>query len=854
MAEDLTMLEYLLSSITFHTSSSSSSSIGLTPIFVSLAALVCISVIVRVRNRAQLSLLILRSLEIGVLAICLIMPSITLDSPNKTKLAVLVDISESVPGKVGQSSLTLASNLTRTIAHDVLPFSSKLSPLNTNENVYSKLRSSWSKALDSSATDILGALSKAQSLSYDGILLISDGHANVPAELPLNFNKPVFPILLEASGAFTATFELTSLNLPVEVAPETKLLITASVSNNTVNRQEDTVKFLLNDKEVCSEKIRAEAGTEVVVTCSLTSTVSGPMKISSILSSTEAGKTGFISIKSKNRVLILSGSQKDEKYLKTLLERLNIECESIVASDKVSPVDWKKHSVVLLNNISSNQLGLDNIDSLQSEVKKGLGLFTIGGERAFGLGDYHKTKLQEIIPVDSVPPKTETKRLSNAIALVIDKSGSMEQTSKLEYAKAAAIEVIKRLDQDDYITVIGFDNREFILIKMDRVSVARASAVERIRMLYASSSSNLIPGLNAAQRQLESVKAGRKHIIIVSDGEVRGSMEYYSKFTSLMKNIGITASTVYVGLENPIIMKHIAESGGGRFYSTSDASSIPRILLQDLEVAVGEKTMNENNYAVRTTPQALLIKKGSIVPNIRGYIKTKIKSNAQLDLVTGSLDESPPLLAHFSVGKGKSVALTTDLNGTWSNTLIGWNGLPTLLKDIFHYTRSENSKLKPLDFDFRHFVQEGNIVLDLTIFERLEGGEVDISVSSPTGKETKPPLEKLEEGHYQAKIATKESGAFDVRVSHPLRLVPPLKIFLNNSPQSEKLSTEYNAELLGRIATASGGKINPSTKDFEHLKKSALTSKVDLRPYLLGIFLVLLLLETFIREKRQFCR
>jgi uncharacterized membrane protein len=840
------MLEYLLGSIRFHTSSS----IGLAPIFVSLAVLICISIILRIRYRARIPLLILRSLQIEILAICLIMPSISLDSPYKTKIAVLVDISDSIPGKVGESSLNLASNISRNIAYDVLPFSSKLSPLNTSENSYSKLRASWSKALDSSTTDILGPISKAQSLAYDGILLISDGHANVPSEPSLTFNKPVFPILLEDSGAFTATFEITSLNLPVEVAPETRVLITASVTNKTANHQEDTLKFLLNDKEVCSEKVHAEAGAEVVVKCSLTSTPNGPMKITSLLSRTEVGTTGFISIKSKNRALILSGSQKDERYLKTLLERLNIECESIIASDNMTLLQWNKHSLVILNNVSSTQLGTQNINSLQSEVKNGLGLFTIGGERAFGLGDYHKTKLQEIIPVDSLPPQTETKRLSNAIVLVIDKSGSMEQASKLEYAKAAAIEVIKRLNDDDYVSVIGFDNKDFILIKMDRVSVVRTSAMERIRMLYAASSSNLIPGLNAAQRQLESVKAGRKHIIIVSDGEVRGSIDYYSQFTSLMTSIGITASTVYVGFENPIIMQHIAESGGGRFYSTSDASSIPRIFLKDLEVAVGERTMNENNYSVRTMPQALLVKKGAIVPNIRGYIKTKIKTDAQLDLVTGSLEESPPLLAHFSVGKGKSVALTTDLNGTWSNALIGWNGLPILLKDIFQYTRSENSKLKPLDFDFRHFVQDGHIVLDFTIFERLEGSGLDISVSSPSGKEIKPALEKLEEGHYQAKIATKEAGAFDIRVSHPLRSVPPLKIFLNNSPQNEKLSTEYNSELLGRIATASGGKINPTAKDFENLKKAALTSKLDIRPYLFGLFVFLLVLETFIRERR----
>lgn len=844
--EDLTMLEYLPGSVSFH----SSSPIGLIPIIVSFVVLICISIVLRNRKGTRISLLLLRSLQVEILAICLLMPSISMESPYKTKMAVLVDISDSFPGKVGDSSLKLALQTSKNIAHDILPFGSKLSPLISNESSYSKLRTLWSKPLDSSLTDIFGAISKAQNLSYDGILLISDGYANVPSQDLFNFKIPIFPIVLEDSGAFTPTFELTSLNLPVEVAPESRVSITASVSNKTANHQVDTVKFLLNDKEVCSEKVQAEAQSDAVVKCSFTSAPSGPMKITSLLTSTEAGKTGFISIKSKNQALVVSGSQKDEKYLKNLLERLNIQCESVVASDNIAPMEWAKHSLVVLNNISSTQLGNQNINSLNSAVKNGLGLFTIGGERAFGLGDYHKTKLQEIIPVDSIPPQTETKRLSNAIALVIDKSGSMEEASKLEYAKAAAIEVIKRLNPDDYVAVIGFDNREFNLIKMDRVSVVRTSAMERIRMLYASSSSNLIPGLNSAQRQLESVKAGRKHIIVISDGEVRGSIDYYSQFTSLMKNIGITVSTVYVGLENPVIMKHIAENGGGRFYSTSDASSIPRIFLQDLEVTVGERTMNESNYSVRTTPQSLLVKKGQLVPNIRGYIKTKIKPDAQLDLITGSLEESSPLLAHFSIGKGKSVALTTDMNGTWSNMLIGWNGLPTLLKDIFQYTRSENSKLKPLDFDFRHFVQDGSMVLDFTVFERLEGGVLDIAVTSPSGKEIKPQLEKLEEGHYQARIATKESGAFDIRVSHPLRSVPQLKIFLNSSPQSEKLSTEYNSELLGTIAAASGGKINPTAKDFDHLKNSPLTSRTDIRPYLLGVFVLLLILETFIRENK----
>src|SRR5690606_39249101 len=106
------------------------------------------------------------------------------------------------------------------------------------------------------------------------------------------------------------------------------------------------------------------------------------------------------------------------------------------------------------------------------------------------------------------------------VALVLDKSGSMSSGRKIEFAKEASREVVQNLKDDDYITVIGFDQTPFTVVKLGRLGQIRAHALERITRLFPAGRTNLLPSLDEARRELLRADAGRKHVIILTDGRI----------------------------------------------------------------------------------------------------------------------------------------------------------------------------------------------------------------------------------------------------------------------------------------------------------------------------------------------
>src|SRR5690606_7463191 len=105
----------------------------------------------------------------------------------------------------------------------------------------------------------------------------------------------------------------------------------------------------------------------------------------------------------------------------------------------------------------------------------------------------------------------------------------------------------------------------------------------------------------------------------------------------------------------------MANLGGGAFYRTTDVRALPKIFINDLKVASGERTLKEqNDFQVRTGPAGVLSTTIDAYPKLRGYVQTKQKPGANLELVTYSDTKADPLLASWSYGKGKSLAFTSD--------------------------------------------------------------------------------------------------------------------------------------------------------------------------------------------------
>lgn len=148
--------------------------------------------------------------------------------------------------------------------------------------------------------------------------------------------------------------------------------------------------------------------------------------------------------------------------------------------------------------------------------------------------------------------------------------------------------------------------------------------------------------------------------------------------------------TIAVGSEADIrVMKRISQYGGGLFHYTINPSTLPQIVLQQLDDKPKDEPPRDRDFTpVQERGSELLASfPGKFYPSVRGYMETDLKRGAHLDLTILREDGKAPLLASWRYGRGKTIALTTDLEGRWSRNWIQWNDLQNFWTRIFDWLR-----------------------------------------------------------------------------------------------------------------------------------------------------------------------
>ena len=268
---------------------------------------------------------------------------------------------------------------------------------------------------------------------------------------------------------------------------------------------------------------------------------------------------------------------------------------------------------VVLDNVPRDQVPATTENALARYVAGGGALAMVGGDRSFGLGGWHGSELESILPVIMKPP--EHKERQRALVLIIDKSGSMGREEKLDYAKAAARTAASTLKDNDLIEVIGFDSQPFVVIPLEPMSTARPYLGQMIDRLKARGTTYLMPALKQADLDIAGSGAAIKHVVILTDGETGGTAAmYYDLVASMHRQGAVTVSAIAIGNEaNVRLLDAITQYGGGAFYQTSSAEALPQIVLQDVGRHTGDnKTMVEKEFV----PQA--VSPDSILKNLGG--------------------------------------------------------------------------------------------------------------------------------------------------------------------------------------------------------------------------------------------
>lgn len=183
------------------------------------------------------------------------------------------------------------------------------------------------------------------------------------------------------------------------------------------------------------------------------------------------------------------------------------------------------------------------------------------------------------------------KRARLQLALVIDKSGSMQGAS-MEAVKSALRSLLDRLTEDDEILLVQFNTSATLLLPptrvTDRVTIERAIAA-----LEAGGGTDIEAGLDLGFRQLDSLPArngASKRLMLFTDAMPNSGRTDTASFRKLTegyanRGIGLTAFGVGVNFGQELIY-HITQIRGGNFFFLETPEKIAKVFDQDFEYLV----------------------------------------------------------------------------------------------------------------------------------------------------------------------------------------------------------------------------------------------------------------------------
>jgi hypothetical protein len=264
-------------------------------------------------------------------------------------------------------------------------------------------------------------------------------------------------------------------------------------------------------------------------------------------------------------------------------------------------------------------------------------------------------------------------------------------------------------------------------------------------------------------------------------------------------------------------MKRITQYGGGFFLFTFDPRSVPRIVLQQIQETPQNEAPKDREFEPVPAPKSEILA-GFVpraYPRVPGYMETELKRGANLDLAIARDDQRAPLLASWRYGRGKSVALTMDMESRLSRNWIPWSGLQGFWDRILGWVRPEIEAI-PLH-EARVSLVNLRPLLDLYLYEETSANSQFSYLLA--GNNGKGMLKKLAPGHFQAALPISAPGDYKIELSE-LRSgrrieLPAVSYSLPYDINAELPRPGFNVALLAELARASGGEINPQARDFK---------------------------------------
>jgi hypothetical protein len=628
----------------------------------------------------------------------------------------------------------------------------------------------------------------------------------------------IFPIV-PAEPPRTANVAVAKLLAPTQGNSGESIYLKAALENFSAREVEGALVLERNGQSFKTERVRLKPGSQLLtVETTLPDTASTSYRATFTPNRPELDNYApdnhavtTVAVRTKAKILLINGRSGAGRYLEEIFKRQGFDVTSRAPETAPDPAGF---GIVVLNNAARERFPSGYLQSIERHVAAGKGFLMLGNDTSFAPEAYRGTPVETLLPViPRDPPKPQQK--NRAVVLVIDKSGSMREDNRIVYAQEAAKSVVRQLNENDYVGVVGFDVTPFVIAPLARVSTARRTFDADIERLKASGRTYLLPAINEAKRQLQNQDAAVKHVIILSDGETGGSGGDYIDLVHVMRSeLKIIVSGVAIGNEaNLPLMKRITQYGGGFFHHIQDPRSLPRIVLQQLQDTPQKEPPKERELMPVQEPRSELLAGVTQrnYPRVLGYMDTEIKRGAAVDVSLPRDEGRAPLLASWRYNRGKSVALMMDMESRFSRNWIAWGGLQGFWDKVLDWLRPPVETV-PLH-EARVSLANLRPVLDLSVYEEASANsQFSFELAGKNGT-ISGTLRRVAPGHFQALLPISTPGDYKIELSE-LRndrriALSTVSYSLPYNPNEELPRPGFNMPLLAQFAEASGGQINP---------------------------------------------